>query len=245
MDHATDLHDRFLPNTISFNDLPAKERRRAAPPFKLHQRISSANELPTNSSSILGGLTPPLTTASQVASANEQFFTPGSIDAAKRLFARPGDPRSLLRSDVHAEWGSQAIFNQPRSRAGPLPSASIQDFAAAYDKYKEEEDRKKRMSTRRVTRGSPGQLQASRSGSSERGFEGQSWTVQPAIHGNGGLVNAIRETLEIDPSNDQPADTTWIGTLGMPTDALPESTKDEIHDVLLNDHQVCTPDGTF
>lgn len=146
---------------------------------------------------------------------------------------------------MHAEWGSQAIFNQPRSRAGPLPSASIQDFAAAYDKYKEEEDRKKRMSTRRVTRGSPGQLQASRSGSSERGFEGQSWTVQPAIHGNGGLVNAIRETSEIDPSNNQPADTTWIGTLGMPTDALPESTKDEIHDVLLNDHQVCTPDGTF
>jgi trehalose 6-phosphate synthase complex regulatory subunit len=60
--------------------------------------------------------------------------------------------------------------------------------------------------------------------------------VQPAVHGNGGLVNAVREVSDIDPANDQPVDTTWIGTLGMPTDALPESTKEEIHDRLINDY---------
>ncbi|PIA90785.1 putative alpha,alpha-trehalose-phosphate synthase [UDP-forming] 106 kDa subunit [Cercospora beticola] len=225
----------FLPNTISFNELPAKERRRS-PPFKLSQRISSTNDLSNSTTSLLNGQTAPMTPTLEKAIANEQFFTPGSIDAAKRLFARPGDPRSLLRNDVHAEWGSQAIFNQPRSRAGPLPSASIQDFASAYDRYREEEDRNKRTAAKKVTRGSPSQLQASRSGSSERGFEGRPFTVQPAVHGNGGLVNAVREVSDIDPANDQPVDTTWIGTLGMPTDALPESTKEEIHDRLINDY---------
>lgn len=73
--------------------------------------------------------------------------------------------------------------------------------------------------------------ESSRAGSSERGYEGKTWTVEPAVHGNGGLVNAIRQVSDADGS----IDFTWIGTLGMPTDALPETTKDEIRDKLLND----------
>lgn len=71
----------------------------------------------------------------------------------------------------------------------------------------------------------------SRSGSSERGYEGKTWTVEPAVHGNGGLVNAIRQVSDADDGNDF----TWIGTLGMPTDALPSTTRDEIRDRLLNE----------
>lgn len=202
-----------------------------------HKRISSHNDVPTrtNTASLFNGPTPPLTPAIQNA-VNEQFFTPGATDAAKRLFAKPGDPRSLLRSDTHAEWGSQGVFNQPRSRAGPLPSASIQDFAKVYDELKEHEERQKRKQGRRVTRSSPHYNYSSRSGSSDRGFEGKTWTVEPAIHGNGGLVNALRRVSGIN-EDDQPVDTTWIGTLGMPTDALPDSVKEDIHDTLLNDYQ--------
>lgn len=186
--------------------------------------------------SLLNGPTPPETPGLHHA-ATEDIFTPGVNDAAKRLFARPSDPRSLLRSDAHAEWGSQAIFNQPRSRAGPLPSASIQDFAKVYDELKEQQERQRRKRAKRTARASPHNAFSSRSGSSERGFEGKTWTVEPAVHGNGGLVNAIRQVSETSPDNDQLLDTTWIGTLGMPTDALPESTKHDIHDKLLNDYQ--------
>jgi trehalose 6-phosphate synthase/phosphatase len=176
-----------------------------------------------------------LTPAVQTA-VNEQIFTPGPASAVKSLFAKPGDPRSLLRNDTHAEWGTPGVFNQPRSRAGPLPSASIQDFAKVYDQLKEEEHRLRRKHDRRVTKSTSHAIHSSRSASSERGFTGKEWTVEPAVHGNGGLVNAIRGLSELHEA-DEPMDTTWIGTLGMPTDALAETTKEEIHDKLLNDYQ--------
>ncbi|KAF2166541.1 glycosyltransferase family 20 protein [Zasmidium cellare ATCC 36951] len=226
----------FLPNTVNFHEDKATPRRRS-PPFKLEQRVASAIDLPTRQSAAslfnAGGPTPPpLTPGIQQQIANEGFFTPG-IDAKKRHFAKPGDPRSLLRSDTHAEWGSTGVFNQPRSRAGPLPSASIQDFAKVYDEIREQKEREQRKQGRRVTKPSPHGNYKSRAGSSERGYEGKSWTVEPAVHGNGGLVNAIRETAQ--DSHDGPG-TTWIGTLGFPTDALPENVKEDIADKLLNDH---------
>lgn len=73
----------------------------------------------------------------------------------------------------------------------------------------------------------------SRAGSSDRGYEGKPWTVEPAVHGNGGLVNAIRQVSDADGS----IDFTWIGTLGMPTDALPTTVRDEIRDKLLNEYK--------
>ncbi|KXT01109.1 hypothetical protein AC578_10887 [Pseudocercospora eumusae] len=235
----------FLPNTISFEQTPPKEsqsRRARSPPFQLEQRAASSIDLPSRNASekasLFNGPTPPLTPAIQNA-VNEAFFTPGASDAQKRMFAKPGDPRSLLRSDTHAEWGSQGIFNQPRSRAGPLPSASIQDFSKVYEELREREEQKKKKG-RRLAKPSPRNTFSSRSGSSERGFEDKTWTVEPAIHGNGGLVNAIRQVSQDDDTmseHDQPMDVTWIGTLGMPTDALPESTKEEVHDKLLNEFQ--------
>lgn len=163
----------------------------------------------------------------------EDFFTPG-IDAHKRQFLKSGDPRSILRTDTHAEWGKPGVFNQPRSRAAPLPSASIQDFAKAYEDIKQQEERENRKQTRRVTKPSPQSSFNSRATSSERGFEGKEWTVQSAVHGNGGLVNAIRDMTD---SEDDATGTTWIGTLGFPTDTLPESIKEDINDKLINDHQ--------
>ncbi|EME39235.1 glycosyltransferase family 20 protein [Dothistroma septosporum NZE10] len=234
----------FLPNTISFHEESELPSRRRSPPFQLERRGSSTADLPTRHSTASlfnartngfgGGHTPPLTPAFQTA-LNEEFFTPG-IDAKKRHFAKPGDPRSLLRSDTHAEWGNTgAVFNQPRSRAGPLPSASIQDFAKVYDEMKERQERRRMQEARRVTKTSPGRGKFNPRGiSSERGFEGKTWTVEPAIHGNGGLVNAHREVS--GDRADESTDTTWIGTLGFPTDALPQETKDEVRDKLINDY---------
>lgn len=228
----------FLPNTVNFQEEEPQPRNgHRSPPFQLKQRNSSTTTLPTNKSvtSLLSSATPPsLTPGSlqQASLANEEFFTPG-IDAQKRHLLKPGDPKSLLRTDTHTEWGSNNVFNQPRSRAGPLPSASIQDFAKAYDDIRQQDERRQKQQ-RRVAKPSQKVRFNPRGGSSERGFAGKTWTVESAIHGNGGLVNAIRETLD---QNDDRTDTTWIGTLGFPTDALSESVKDEITDKLINDHQ--------
>ncbi|CZT18204.1 related to alpha,alpha-trehalose-phosphate synthase (UDP-forming) [Ramularia collo-cygni] len=211
----------FLPNTVSFSELPAKEARHN-PALQLHRRATS--DLPNKARTSTASLFDQLPGAANL---GEKEF---ADDELKRLFAKPGDPRSLLRSDTHAEWGRQDVFNQPRSRALPLPSASIQDFAKAYDQIKEDNDRARQKVPGRVTRMSPSD-ETSRSGSSERGYEGKTWTVQPALHGNGGLVNAIRQVSDADGS----IDFTWIGTLGMPTDALPTTIRDEIRDRLLNE----------
>lgn len=228
----------FLPNTVNFHDEEEKQPPRRSVPFNLDpsQRASSTTNLPTRHStaSLFNGTPPPVTPAVTQAM-NQEFFTPG-IDAQKRNFLKPGDPRSLLRSDTHAEWGRDDVFNQPRSRAGPLPSASIQDFAKAYDEIKERENRRRQTQGHRSKKASPtSRAYGSRTGSSERGYEGKTWTVEPAVHGNGGLVNAVRQIT--DENDDDRTDTTWVGTLGFPTDALPASVKEDINDKLINDHQ--------
>lgn len=215
---ATDTLYSFLPNTVNFKDeVPPTPMGPRSPPSQLNKRAHSSIDLPSRQStlSLLGGQTPPMTPALQRAE-HEAFFTPG-IDEQKRHLLRPGDPRSLLRSDTHAEWGAPGVFNQPKSRAGPLPSSSIQDFAKAYENIKQQEEKANRKQSRRVTRPSPAQSK-SRGGSSDHGYEDKTWTVEPAIHGNGGLVNAIREVT--DETDDDRSDTTWIGMLYLFLDDL-------------------------
>ncbi|CAK3849803.1 glycosyltransferase family 20 [Lecanosticta acicola] len=228
----------FLPNTVDFHDDEEdKKPKGRSQPFNLDPppRASSTTQLPSRHStaSLFNGTPPPMTPAITQAM-NQEFFTPG-IDAQKRNFLKPGDPRSMLRSDTHAEWGREDVFNQPRSRAGPLPSASIQDFAKAYDEIKERENRQRQARMKRTKKTSPTSgAYGNRTGSSERGYEKKTWTVEPAVHGNGGLVNAVRQITE--ENDDDRTDTTWVGTLGFPTDALPASVKDDISDKMINDH---------
>lgn len=161
-------------------------------------------------------------------SSEDIFITKNaSADSQKLLFAKPGDPRSLVRSDPSVpEWGTQAVFDQPRYRAARLPSGSILDFAKVHDELAA---RKYRAISRKTR--SPHSHATSRAQSKDRGYEGKSWTVEPAIHGNGGLVNAIRSAVSAGS-----VDATWVGTVGFPTDELPESLKEDICDKLLNEH---------
>lgn len=217
----------FLPSTVAFHD-PPKTERRPSPPAALQSRKSSVIDIPTRASqaSLFSGPTPPLTPNTLI---NQEFFA-GTFgpESQKQLFARPGDPRSMIRNDAHVpEWGAQAIFNQPRSRAGPLPSGSILDFAQVAEELAE----RKRLAARKKQRSSP-QAHASRNTSSDRGYEGKTWTVEPAVQGNGGLTNAMRQAADAGE-----LEINWIGTIGFPTDALPETTKEDIHDHLHNDYE--------
>lgn len=56
------------------------------------------------------------------------------------------------------------------------------------------------------------------------------------MQGNGGLTNAVRATFDTDTGSEK----IWVGTLGFPTDALADSTKDEIHDRLENEYEALT-----
>lgn len=125
-----------------------------------------------------------------------------------------------------ADWGAQAIFNQPKSRAGPLPSGSILDFAKVHDEL----ERKRRDAKARGKRPSP-TARASRAGSHDRSYENKPWTVEPAIQGNGGLTNAVRAAVDSGE-----IEVSWIGTVGFPTDSLPETLKEDIHDSLVTNH---------
>jgi trehalose-phosphatase len=184
---------------------------------------SLSYELPNHASapSLLQRDTPPRTPGKND---GEELFAQFGPESQKRL--TPGGAR-LMRSDVHLpEWGKQAIFNQPKSRAGPLPSGSILDFSKVYD------DLQRQRARAQGSKSSPRSRAHSRPGSPGDGsFANKTWTVEPAIQGNGGLTNAAREA-----STTTDFDLTWVGTVGFPTDSIPDSVKEDIEDTLHNEH---------
>lgn len=212
----------FLPYTVHFNDKQKVVGRRPSPAVRhaSSQRNKSILDLTSKASqvSLFGGQTPPLT---PTAAAEDEFYAKFGEQSQRLHFANPGDPSSLVRSDAHVpEWGGNPVYNQPRSRAGPLPSGNILDYAKAHDKLMQDRlDNSRRKKS-----------VASRTSSSERNYE--EWTIDNALQGNGGLINAMRAAVRSED-----IDVTWIGTLGFPTDSLPKSTKDDIADKLENERQ--------
>ncbi|KAG0651196.1 alpha-trehalose-phosphate synthase [Hyphodiscus hymeniophilus] len=76
-----------------------------------------------------------------------------------------------------------------------------------------------------------------RSDSHDRVFAHADWTVVPADQGNGGLRNAVNAAVRCQNLHDK----IWVGTLGMPTDAL-EGTqqKQDIEDRLATEYDSLT-----
>jgi trehalose-phosphatase len=61
---------------------------------------------------------------------------------------------------------------------------------------------------------------------------GQQWTVEPAEQGNGGLANAVRAAQRTGTVDD----VIWLGTVGFPTDSVPEHTREDISDKLESEY---------
>ena len=180
--------------------------------FGLEKRISSTIELPTRLSqlTIFEKQNTPLTPDTA-----PQFTT----EFPSRNFAKAGDPRSLVYSDAEVPaWGSQRYFNQPRFGARPLSTGSVLDFTKLREQIELDSDG--------AVQSPPG-FYRSRNHSGDRSYEAKSWTVEPALQGNGGLVNAMRAS----------GDVSWIGTIGFPTDDLSDSIKGDVKDHLLNEYQ--------
>jgi trehalose-6-phosphate synthase len=166
---------------------------------------------------------------------HEEFFAQNDDSDLGAPLPRPEGPRSIIApSDPHSPaWGTNRIFNQPRSRASSPPPADI----LKHNKTVEKAESLGRAGVR--------QPQMERSDSHDRVFASAEWTVEPADQGNGGLRNAVQAAVRSGNLDEK----IWVGTLGMPTDALKNTRQiQDIEDRLATEYDsltVCCKDSDF
>jgi trehalose 6-phosphate synthase/phosphatase len=148
---------------------------------------------------------------------------------------------TLSQSEGHPPlWGATKTLNQPRPRTySPLPSPSIlkhqepfkfdtEKQVSGIEAIKKEE---RQQNTRLTSRGS-------------FSFSDADWGIEFTEQGNNGLRSAIHSASLTTLTDD----TVWVGTLGMPTDALNQHVKAEIAERLEDQFQslvVFVNDGDF
>ncbi|KAI0016421.1 family 20 glycosyltransferase [Xylariomycetidae sp. FL0641] len=226
------LASLFLPKTIYFT-LPNapkgkdKGNRRAAsnqkqaqrPPLELRTSLFAPH--PTN--------TPPLTpTDNENAVADDGLFL---NEDGTRVTTNPEEEFRVPADKGSPTWGSRNF--QPVSRASTPPPASLLEHTRTLEKAAE------------LGRQGVFQPRTSRSDSHDRVFANANWRIVNADQGNGGLRNAAEAAARDGFSEEY----TWIGTLGMPTDALDGTQqKQDIEDRLateFNMHPVFCTDKDF
>ncbi|KAI9704420.1 MAG: hypothetical protein M1836_007283 [Candelina mexicana] len=220
----------FLPYTINF-DVPTTDRRPSLP-RRLTRTLSSEGTNGLTPSLFDSQLrlgprdhTPPETPAVNVN--HEEFFSQNEYATIDKRFPKPRDPYSIALNDpLSPQWGTGRVFNQPRSRADSPPPVSILKHAKEW---------KSKAAARARVRKAQGQEQ-NRRRSHDRVFTDLDWAVVPGIQGNGGLKNAVQAAVEAGSVQDK----TWVGTLGMPTDALEDTQKSDIEDKLENEFDSLT-----
>jgi len=210
---------RFLPKTVHFN-LPGTPPRGEAPPGKKTARKPTKKKTSDEQPSLFRprtDITPPESPVDEPIEdpfANEDGVRIGAIPLIGRAPTDRGSPT----------WGAR--FDQPKSRAGSPPPALLQDD--------------ERLSRKARDLGRQGITQprtAFRSDSHDRVFANATWKISNADQGNGGLRNAA----EAAAREGKLGDYTWVGTLGMPTDALAGTQQqEEINDKLATEHDMLT-----
>lgn len=130
---------------------------------------------------------------------------------------------SLARTDaVPPEWGQSGMFNQPISRARLSHLATILRYPSGTT------DDGHNVSVNQLP-----WKPASTNFEPVKHAKGASWTIENAVHGNGGLRNAIQAAIDDEQIS---LDVQHVGTLGFPTDELDEEVKQEIADELEDEH---------
>ncbi|KAL4811544.1 glycosyltransferase family 20-domain-containing protein [Aspergillus unguis] len=130
-------------------------------------------------------------------------------------------------------WGAKTTLNQPKPRSAFSASPSIlrhQDTSAPpTDTLPKVDGPVSQLPNKHLRR-------LSRAHHRRPSFLETDWHITHADQGNGGLRNAVRAAAE----SGQLEDRVWVGTLGMPTDALNESTKADISERLEGSYD-CMP----
>jgi trehalose 6-phosphate synthase complex regulatory subunit len=134
------------------------------------------------------------------------------------------DPHVMPLSDLYSPSEVKSPYwNQPPSRAGPAPPSDVRHFKSQV------QDRHASVAWRatKTTR------ERSRNSSNERKFTEENYTVRPARRGNGGLWQVIDTVTDAELLTDK----TWVGTLGMNTDALDDHLMSVISERLEDDYE--------
>lgn len=224
----------FLPYTINFKLPSSSSTSRPARPTAPRRTTTKIDT--TGKPSLFAqqnDITPPTTPVRDID--HEEFFAQNDDSDLGASLPRQEGPRSIIApSDPHSPaWGTNRIFNQPRSRASSPPPADI----LKHNKTVEKAESLGRAGIR--------QPQMERSDSHDRVFASAEWTVEPADQGNGGLRNAVQAAVRSGNLDEK----IWVGTLGMPTDALKDTRQiQDIEDRLATEYDsltVCCKDSDF
>lgn len=148
-----------------------------------------------------------------------QISTPAQ-QLLKQLDPAPSEPHS-------PGWGSGSTFTQPLSRAGPHPPSSVLEHLKANVDLKDNDFSRLKKLFRTD----------SSLGFDDGGFSGAGWSIEVSDRGNGGLRNAIKAAADAGSLHEK----TWVGTLGMPTDALEDKhQRTEIENRLEDEYECLT-----
>ncbi|ERS99655.1 alpha,alpha-trehalose-phosphate synthase (UDP-forming) [Sporothrix schenckii 1099-18] len=246
----------FLPKTVHF-DLPGTPPLAAQPPSldkepKKKKKAAASAAAPGGSSRTAtaveealslftpqSDITPPDTPTEDQSTdpfANEDGIRIGNLptivantlDAATSAVA-DAVSKSTSKDATPAERGSPAWGtrrDQPKSRANSPPPALLNGDPHLTEKAKE-------LHRQGITQ----PRTYLRSDSHDRIFSSANWRIVNSDQGNGGLRNAAAAAAR----EGKLADYTWVGTLGMPTDALENTQqKEDINDRLAAEHNMLT-----
>ena len=236
----TRYHLSFLPYTVNFlvdnsrnnsvckGAIPPSHAVATTPPIP----VAAASLFEKRSPKVQQGLTPGATTD------HEQIFTNDLIKAENERTGYPFPPSAdnqlLTESEAHSPaWGATTSLNQPKPQAVISPSPSILKHADPIEPVPPKPPvmppigaRKPSIANRKLS------------------FSRAEWSIQTAEQGNGGLRNAVRSAKDAGYMQDL----MWVGTLGMPTDALANFTRDDIAERLEDEYDSLTVfvnDGDF
>ncbi|OGE52491.1 hypothetical protein PENARI_c010G12210 [Penicillium arizonense] len=238
----------FLPYTVNFH--VNNERSRSPPigPPSATPTVDGISAIPSAAASLFEknnptktpGMTPGATTdherifASSVAQAEQDksgYPFPSATEHENRL---------LTESEGHSPaWGATTSLIQPKAKPLVSPSPSIL-------KHQDPPLAKEPVSSRAPdTQAAPPSGQRwTHFANRKVSFSKAEWTIEPAEQGNGGLRNAVRSATDAGFLDQM----MWVGTLGMPTDALAKYTWQDIAEKLEDEYgslTVCVSDGDF
>ncbi|KAL3463784.1 glycosyltransferase family 20-domain-containing protein [Aspergillus heterothallicus] len=236
----------FLPYTVSFRspespqgpalETLAEKQTQPEPVSATPNPAVSLFEKRNEASNV--GLTPGATTD------HERIFTTdlkeADVHQSEYPFPKSGtyDNHSLTESEAHSPaWGVRTALNQPKPQSAFAASPSIlkhQQMAppSGATSVKKEPAPASQPPISHMRK--PSRALHTRKPS----FSENEWMITTAEQGNGGLRNAVRSAAE----SGQLEDKVWVGTLGMPTDALTESTKAAISEKLEGEYDSLTVD---
>ena len=216
----------FLPKTVHFK-LPGSPPRTGVQLEKT-RRSEGSRPLPQRQPSLfkpLADITPPKTPTDEQSKESGIFTNEDGLKTFAASAPSKGDPTKGPADRGSPTWGARR--DQPMSRANSPPPSSVLSHNKMLQSKARELGRQGISQPRALTR----------SESHDKVFSQAAYEITNADQGNGGLRNAA----EAAAREGKLGDYTYVGTLGMPTDALEGSQqKQDIEDKLATEHDALT-----